>query len=81
MELALVGLPVVDDTVIVLAAALVTGPVLRVAVPPISAVDWLLISCWIVELNWFDMLVKLRVARTYMKVSGGGPRRRKGGRM
>ena len=76
MEVALAGLPVVDDAVVVFAAALVTGPVLGVAVPPMGAVDWPLISCWIVVLNWPDMLVKLRVARTIKsQVSGGAPRR------
>ena len=77
MEVALAGLPVVDDAAVVFAAALVTGPVLGVAVPPMGAVDWPLISCWIVVLNWPDMLVKLRVARTIKsQVSGGAPRRR-----
>ena len=76
VEVTLSGLPVVDDMVVVLAAALVTRPVLGVAVPPIGAVDWLLISCCIVKLNWPNMLVKLRVACTYMNVSGGGPQRR-----
>ena len=36
-----------------------------------------MISRWIVVLNWPDMLVKLRVARTIKsRVSGGAPRRR-----
>ena len=65
VEVTLSGLPVVDDMVVVLAAALVTRPVLGVAVPPIGAVDWLLISCCIVKLNWPNMLVKLHVACTY----------------
>ena len=62
VEVALAGFPVVDDAVVVFAAAAVlTGPVPGVAVPPMGAVYWPLISSWIVELNWPDMWVKLRV--------------------
>ena len=39
VEVALAGLPVVDDPVVVFAAALVTRPVLGVVVPPMGAVD------------------------------------------
>ena len=39
VEVALAGLPVVDDPVVVFTAALVTRPVLGVEVPPMGTVD------------------------------------------
>ena len=70
VKVALAGLPVVDDAVVVFTAALVTGPVLGVAVPPMGAV------------YWPDMLVKLCVAGTFKvkSVEGVLEDEEKGGR-